>query len=72
MFQNLRNKAAKLATAALALVAAAPSFATGSAVDVSATVTSITDQLTPIGLLGVAVLGIIVAIKAFKWVRRAM
>jgi hypothetical protein len=42
------------------------------AVDVTATVTEITGALTPIGLIGVAVLSVIVGIKIYKWVRRAM
>jgi len=51
-------------------LAAASSYA--AAVDVTATVTTIGEQLVPIGLIGVAVLGVFVAIKAFKWVRGAM
>jgi len=39
--------------------------------DVSAVVTEIGDTLTPVGAIGVAVLLLIVGIKAFKWVRRA-
>ncbi|HSI23791.1 MAG TPA: major capsid protein [Methylophilaceae bacterium] len=42
------------------------------AVDVTATVAEITGALTPIGLIGVAVLSVIVGIKIYKWVRRAM
>lgn len=41
-------------------------------VDVTSTVTTISDQLGPIGLIGVAVLGVTVAVKAFKWVRRGI
>lgn len=54
------------------VVAAGVASATSTAVDVAATVTSIGDQLVPIGLVGAAVLGVIVAVKAFKWVRRAL
>ncbi len=43
-----------------------------SAVDVSSVVTGIGAQATPIGLIGGAVLLLIVGIKAYKWVRRAM
>ncbi len=62
---------ASRAVAALALsaVAVTPVFA---AVDVSDTVTAITGALTPIGAIGIAVLGVLVAIKVYKWVRRAM
>jgi hypothetical protein len=46
--------------------------ARAAAVDVTTTVTDITAQLTPIGLIGVAVLGIFVAVKGYKWVRKAL
>lgn len=42
------------------------------AIDVSGVVTEISGTLAPIGLIGAAVLLVIVAIKAFKWVRQAM
>ncbi|KAF7600094.1 MAG: methyltransferase [Candidatus Dactylopiibacterium carminicum] len=42
------------------------------AIDVSAVVDEIDGTLTPIGLIGGAVLLVAVAIKAYKWVRRAM
>jgi hypothetical protein len=66
MNHKLRN--AGLIAGSLAL--SVPAFAAG--VDVSTVVTTITDQLTPIGLIGAAVLSLIVVIKAWKWVRRAM
>ncbi|QGH73289.1 MAG: filamentous major capsid protein B [Inoviridae sp. ctBZ32] len=40
--------------------------------DVSAVETEIEGALTPIGVIGAAVLLVIVGIKVFKWVRRAM
>lgn len=46
--------------------------ANAAAVDVTAVATDIQAQATPIATLGAAVLLIIVGIKAFKWVRRAM
>jgi len=46
--------------------------ANAAAIDVTATTTAIADTLVPIGLIGVAVLGIMVALKAYHWVRRAM
>lgn len=58
------------AVLALALGIAAPASAAG--IDVTSVVTTISDQLTPIGLVGAAVLSLIVAIKAYKWVRRAL
>lgn len=42
------------------------------AIDVTAVVTDIGAQAAPIGLIGGAVLLIFVAVKAFKWVRRAL
>jgi hypothetical protein len=42
------------------------------AVDVTSTVSEITGALAPIGLIGAAVLGVLVAVKIYKWVRRAM
>ncbi len=52
------------------LASAGASQAAG--IDVSGVVTTIGDQATPIGLIGVAVLAIVVAVKAFKWVRGAL
>lgn len=42
------------------------------AIDVTAVTTEISATLAPIGLIGAGVLLVIVAIKAFKWVRQAM
>jgi hypothetical protein len=56
------------ALGALAL-APAVSFA---AVDVAAVVTEIEGAATPIAAIGAAVLLVMVGIKVFKWVRRAM
>lgn len=59
----------KLVPAALALL---PLGAMASAVNVAGVVTDIGAQKTPVAAIGGAVLLLIVAIKAFKWVRRAM
>jgi len=67
-----KNLFSKIAVVTASATAAGMASAAGTGIDVSATVTSITDTLGPIGLIGTAVLGVIVAIKAFKWVRRAM
>jgi uncharacterized membrane protein len=40
--------------------------------DVSSVVTAIGEATTPIGLIGAAVLLVLVVIKVYKWVRRAM
>jgi len=71
MKEDLKTRlrgAAVLATSAYLFAPAA--FA--QAIDVSDVADKITDQLGPITTLGSAVLGIIVAIKAYQWVRRAM
>jgi len=49
-----------------------PMFANAAAVDVADVVTDIAAQAAPVGLIGAAVLLLLVGIKAFKWVRRAM
>ena len=46
--------------------------ANAAAIDVTATVADITAQLAPIGLVGAAVMGVFLALKAYHWVRRAM
>lgn len=50
----------------------APVAAFAAAPDVSGVVTGIGEATAPIGLIGSAVLLVLVAIKIFKWVRRAM
>lgn len=42
------------------------------AIDVTAVVDEIEAAVTPIGLIGAAVLVVVVSIAAFKWVRRAI
>lgn len=54
---------------ALAVGAAASQAA---AIDVAAVVTDIGAQAAPIALIGGAVLLIMVAVKAFRWVRSAL
>ncbi|WP_101050017.1 major capsid protein [Macromonas nakdongensis] len=56
------------ALAPLALVGAA----NAAAIDVAAVVTDIGAQAAPVALIGGAVLVLLVGIKAFKWVRKAM
>lgn len=64
--------ARRLAVSGAALAAAAGAHAaTGAAIDVTDVVSTIGAQLVPIGLVGTAVLGVIVAVRAFKWVRSA-
>ncbi len=42
------------------------------AIDVTAVTTDITAQLAPIGAIGGGVLLVMVAVKAFRWVRAAL
>lgn len=67
---NFKQKLARVST--LAAVALAPVLSHAAAIDVDDVVTDIAAQAAPIGLVGGAVLLIFGAIKAFKWVRRAM
>lgn len=53
-------------------VLAAVGGAQAAAIDVTATVTDIAAQAAPIALIGGGVLAIMVAVKAFKWVRAAL
>ena len=46
--------------------------APGDAVDVADVVGTIGAQLVPIGLVGAAVLGVVVAVKAYKWIARGI
>lgn len=42
------------------------------AIDVTGVVSEINDTVAPIGLIGAAVLLVVVAVASFKWVRRAI
>lgn len=53
-------------------VSAAAASANAAAIDVGDVVTDIAAQATPVGLIGAAVLLLVVGIKAFKWVRAAL
>lgn len=73
MFNALKSKFTALALVALAfLTAPGLAFAGGGGVDVSAVVTAIAGAAAPIASIGAAVLLILVGIKVYKWVRRAM
>lgn len=66
----LRNKLT--AGAALASLSGAAAASGGGGVDVTAVVTAINGAATPIASIGAAVLIVMVGIKVYKWVRRAM
>lgn len=74
MFKVMKSKGLTLAALLLAAMASFPAFAGGggSSVDVGGVVTAINDAVGPIGQIGAAVLLVLVAIKVYKWVRRAM
>lgn len=74
MFQKFRSKAAAVLTAcSLAVMAPfASASGGGGAVDVSGVVSAIEGAAAPIASIGAAVLLILVGIKVYKWVRRAM
>ena len=69
--KNLNLFLLAVVTSLMAAFASTQASAVGTPIDVTAVVADITAQLVPIGLIGAAVLGIIFAIKAFHWVRRA-
>lgn len=74
MFQKMKSKAFGLLAAMATLFAVSPAaFAGGGgAVDVTGVVSAINDTIGPVGAIGAAVLLVLVAIKTYKWVRRAM
>lgn len=71
MLASLKNKGLMLATLAMVAMFGAINPAMAQ-VDVSDVVTEIGSAVGPIGLIGGAVLLVLVTIKVYKWVRRAM
>jgi len=65
---NANIRRGLVAAGSLVLVASSQA----AAIDVSGAVTDIGAQAAPVGLVGVAVLLIYGAVKAFKWVRAAL
>lgn len=73
MLKALKGKGAALAAVATTALIAAPAFASGGGgVDVGGVVSAINGAAAPIAAIGGAVLTIMVGIKVYKWVRRAM
>jgi hypothetical protein len=56
----------------VAVSAALVSNANAASIDVSSVVTTITDGVTTVSSIGLAVLSLVVVIKVFKWARSAM
>ncbi|WP_434989696.1 major capsid protein [Xanthomonas melonis] len=68
-----KNKTAALAAVGSAALVSAPAFASGGGgVDVGDVVSAIQGAAGPIAAIGGAVLTVMVGIKVYKWVRRAM
>jgi hypothetical protein len=73
MFKMFRSKLAALATATTFALVTPMAFAGGGGgVDVTPVVTAIQGAAAPIAQIGAAVLIVLVGIKVYKWVRRAM
>ena len=73
MFNQTRSIARRFGPAAVAAGAiASASAANAAAIDVASVVTDIGAQAAPVGLIGAAVLLLVVGVKAFKWVRGAL
>ncbi|HEL4110007.1 TPA: methyltransferase [Stenotrophomonas maltophilia] len=73
MFNALKGKGAALAAVGTAALVSSPAFASGGGgVDVGSVVTAIQGAAAPIAAIGGAVLTVLVGIKVYKWVRRAM
>lgn len=73
MFDKFRSKVVALATGLTLAIAAPFAMATPPAApDVTAVVTAIGGAAAPIAAIGGAVLLVLVGIKIYRWVRRAM
>lgn len=73
MLQKFRSiNLASLMLALLALTATPLAFASGGGVDVSGVVSAIEGAAAPIASIGAAVLIVLVGVKVYKWVRRAL
>ena len=70
MFQSVKTKTVALLAFLVTALVASPAFA--QAVDVSDVTAAIDGAAAPIAAIGGAVLLILVGIKVYKWVRRAM
>lgn len=74
MFQKFRSKFAALTTALTLSLFAPFAMASGGGggVDVSGVVSAIEGAAAPIAAIGAAVLIVLVGVKVYKWVRRAL
>ena len=69
---GLKAKLPALAGVGTAAAVASPAFAQTGGVDVGEVVSAIQGAAAPIASIGAAVLIVMVGIKVYKWVRRAM
>lgn len=69
---NVKKFAGRVLASGLVLAAGVASAAPTAAIDVADVTTSISNQLAPIGLVGAGILGLHVAVKAYKWIRAAL
>jgi Bacteriophage coat protein B. len=73
MLKKFKGKLYAMAPAASLVLVAPAAFASGGGgVDVSGVVSAIEGAAAPIAAIGSAVLLVLVGIKVYKWVRRAM
>lgn len=70
--KNLMTRAQALKYGATVAFLTAAGAANAAAIDVTEVVADIKAQAGPVGLIGSAILLIVVGIVAFKWVRRAL
>ena len=67
-----RNNVAPITASAGVALGTATQLASAAAIDVTDVVSGITDQITPIGLVGGAILSVLVVILAYALIKRAM
>lgn len=71
-FNAMKRYGAKIATAGTSLAISGMALAQDAGVDVTPVVAEISASKTSIGLIGTTVLGVIVALAVFVWIRRAI
>lgn len=71
-FNAMKRYGAKIATAGTSLALSGMAMAQDAGVDVTPVVTEITASKASIALIGTTVLGVIVALAVFVWIRRAI
>lgn len=71
MFSKVKGLAIAATLFLVGLVAPATAMA-ATPVNVTSVVSAVEAALIPIGLIGLAVLALLVGIKTYKWIRRAM